>query len=109
MNKTLTDVKKRSVAFQRYLKFPKIPNSPIVMTARSRAPSPQITLKNSFLLNYLMLTCLITLKVKEINQFCKKYLNPHKNIYLIKKLKIKTSRHARLQWTAPGLITKLTL
>ena len=38
MNETLTDVKKRSVAFQRCLKFQKIPNSPGVMTTRSCAP-----------------------------------------------------------------------
>merc|ERR1712030_269108 len=48
-NETLTDVKKRLVAFQRCLKFQKIPNSPGVMTARSCAPpTPQITLNNSF-------------------------------------------------------------
>merc|ERR1711874_211255 len=39
-NETLTDVKKRSVDFQRCLKFQKIPNSPEVMTARSCAPLP---------------------------------------------------------------------
>merc|ERR1712105_295269 len=37
-NKILTDVKKRSVSFQRCLKFEKIPNSPGVMTARSCPP-----------------------------------------------------------------------
>ena len=68
-NKTLTDVKKRSITFQCCLKFQKIPNSPGAMAARSSAPpSPKLHSKiEFFLLNILTLICLITLKVEEID------------------------------------------
>ena len=49
-NETLTDVKKRSIAFQRCLKFQKIPIGPGVMTARSCAL--KLHSKLVFLLNY---------------------------------------------------------
>ena len=38
-NKTLIDLKKKSIPFQCCLKFKKIPNSPGAMTARSSSPN----------------------------------------------------------------------
>ena len=61
-NETLTDVKKRSIPFQRCLKFQKIPIGPGVVTARSCAP--QLHSKIVFLLNYLMLIWLAVTRAR---------------------------------------------